>query len=89
LLVRGKLFSNNSFRKVPSDKYGGHIENVLTVLKELFESYVSAYKAYILQETAQVNATSSSSSAIVGDVVSKIFQRQSRFFDHIRSTNII
>jgi hypothetical protein len=36
----------------PSDKHGDYIENVLTVLKELFESCVSAHKAFILQETA-------------------------------------
>ena len=61
---------------------------MLTVLKELFELYVSVHKASILQETAQVNAAASSS-AIVGDVVPKISQGQSRFFDHIRSSDII
>ncbi|XP_059429114.1 zinc finger BED domain-containing protein RICESLEEPER 2-like [Corylus avellana] len=67
-----------------------HINNVLAVLKELFESYVSAHTACILQETAQVNAHScSSSSAIVGDVVSKISEGRSRFADHIRSSDII
>jgi hypothetical protein len=52
---------------------GYYIENVLTVLKELFEAYVSAHTAYVLQETAQVNATATfSSSAIVRDVVPKV-----------------
>jgi hypothetical protein len=51
-----------------------HIENVLAVLKKLFESYVSAHKAFILQKTAQINASSSSSSAIVRDAVPKISQ---------------
>jgi hypothetical protein len=73
----------------PSNKYGGYIEDVLIVLKESFELYVSTHKASILQETAQVNAAAASSSAIVGDVVPKIFQGRSRFFDHIRSSNII
>jgi hypothetical protein len=58
----------------PLDKDDDHIENVLTALKELFESYVSAHKVYILQETSQANTASSSSSAIVGDVVLRIFQ---------------
>ncbi|XP_059428518.1 zinc finger BED domain-containing protein RICESLEEPER 2-like [Corylus avellana] len=70
-----------------------HINNVLAVLKELFESYVYAHTACILQETAQlaqVNVPScSSSSAIVGDVVSKISEGRSRFADHIRSSDII
>ncbi|XP_059436160.1 zinc finger BED domain-containing protein RICESLEEPER 2-like [Corylus avellana] len=70
-----------------------HIKNVLAVLKELFEAYVSAHTACILQETAQlaqVNVPScSSSSAIVGDVVSQISEGRSRFADHIRSSDII
>jgi hypothetical protein len=70
------------------DKYGDYIEDVLTVLKELFELYVFAHKASILQETSQVNDVASSS-AIVGDDVPKISQGRSRFLDHIRSSDII
>jgi hypothetical protein len=67
-----------------------HIENVLTVLKELFKAYVSAYMVSILQETAQVNDTvASSSSAIVKDVVPKMGQGRSRYADHVRSSDII
>ncbi|XP_059436054.1 zinc finger BED domain-containing protein RICESLEEPER 2-like [Corylus avellana] len=44
----------------------------------------------VLQETVQVNVPSCSfSSAIVGDVVSKISEGRSRFADHIRSSDII
>jgi hypothetical protein len=47
------------------------------------------HKAFILQEIAQVNASFSSSSAIVRDVVPKISQGRSRYVDHIRSSDII
>jgi hypothetical protein len=67
-----------------------YIENVLTVLKELFEAYVSAHTASILQEAAQVNATTAaSSSAIVRDVVPNVGQGRSRYADHVRSSDII
>ncbi|XP_059451086.1 zinc finger BED domain-containing protein RICESLEEPER 2-like [Corylus avellana] len=70
----------------PLTEAGDRIKNVLAVLKELFESYVSAHMACILQETAQVNVSSCpSSSAIVRDVVPKIFKGRSRFADHISS----
>ena len=66
------------------------IENVLTVLKELFEAYVSVHTSSILQETAQVNATvASSSSAIVRDVMPKVGQGRSRYANHERSSDII
>jgi hypothetical protein len=69
---------------------GYYIKNVLTVLKELFEAYVSAHTASILQETAQVNATAaSSSSSIARDVVPKVGQGRSRYADHVRSSDII
>jgi hypothetical protein len=65
-----------------------HIDNVLAILKKLFELYVSTHKTFILQEIAQVNS-SSSSSAIVRDVVPKISQGRPRYADHIRSSDII
>jgi hypothetical protein len=71
----------------PSAKYGDHIDIVLAVLKELFKSYFSSHKAFILQEIDQVNAASSSSSAIF--VVSKILQGRLRNANHIRSSDII
>ena len=74
----------------PLSKARDHIDNVLVVLKVLFESYVSAHKAFILEETAQVNASSSSSSVeMVRYVVPKISQGRSRYTDHIRSSDII
>jgi hypothetical protein len=73
----------------PLSKTRDYIDNVLAVLKELFESYVSAHMAFILHETAQVNAFSSSSMEMVRDVVPKIFQGRSRYADHIRSSDII
>ncbi|XP_059462188.1 zinc finger BED domain-containing protein RICESLEEPER 2-like [Corylus avellana] len=74
----------------PLTEAGNRINDVLAVLKELFESYVSAHTACILQETTQVNVPScSSSTAIVGDVVPKISEGRSRFADHIRSSDII
>ena len=70
---------------------GYYIENVLTILKELFEAYVSAHTTSILQKTVQVNATaaSSSSSLPVRDVVPKVGQSRSRYADHVRSNDII
>ena len=69
---------------------GYHIEYVLTVLKKLFEAYIFAHTASILQETAQVNATAaSSSSVIVRDVVLKMGQGHSRYANHVRSSDII
>jgi hypothetical protein len=51
---RYKMKLNNFYFPIiyPSDKYGYYIENVLAALKQLFELYVSTYKASILQETA-------------------------------------
>jgi hypothetical protein len=67
-----------------------HINNVLAVLKELFESYVFAHMTCILQETTQVNAVFSSSlNAIVRNVVLKMGQGRSRYIEHVRSSDII
>jgi hypothetical protein len=88
---RYKMKLNNFYFPIiyPSDKYDYYIEDVLAALKQLFELYVSTYKASILQETAQINAAAASSSAIVRDVVPKISQGRSRFCEHIRSSDII
>jgi hypothetical protein len=69
---------------------GYYIENVLTILNELFEAYVSAHTASILQEIAQVNAIAASSlSSIAKDVEPKVGQGRSRYADHVRSSDII
>ncbi|XP_059429102.1 zinc finger BED domain-containing protein RICESLEEPER 2-like [Corylus avellana] len=72
----------------PGAEASTHIHNVLTIPQELFELYVYTHNAFILQETTQVNA-SSSSSAIVRDVVPKVSLGRSRYFEHIRSSDTI
>jgi hypothetical protein len=67
-----------------------YMENVLTVLKKLFEAYVPAHTASILQEIAQVNATAASfPSAIVRDVVPKVGQGRLRYEEVVTSSGLL
>jgi hypothetical protein len=72
----------------PEPKSSMHIENVLSILHELYKVYVTTHNSSILKQSANENAATISTIS-TPHVVPKYSTGRSRYQDHIRSTDII
>ncbi|XP_059429199.1 zinc finger BED domain-containing protein RICESLEEPER 2-like [Corylus avellana] len=70
----------------PLDVTGDYIKGVLNTLEELYEVYVAAHNASIIQQqaVAEVSATTS-----IASIIKVVPSGRSRFRQHIRSNDII
>ncbi|XP_059431553.1 zinc finger BED domain-containing protein RICESLEEPER 2-like [Corylus avellana] len=71
----------------PLDVRGDNIKAVLNTLKELFEVYVAAHNASIIQQ--QAAAEVSAATTTVASVTEVVSGGRSRFRQHVRSNDII
>ncbi|XP_059454944.1 zinc finger BED domain-containing protein RICESLEEPER 2-like [Corylus avellana] len=71
----------------PLDTKGDNIKAVLSTLKELFEVYVAAHNASIIQQ--QVAAEVSAATTSIASVTEEVSGGRSRFRQHVRSNDII
>jgi hypothetical protein len=71
----------------PDSEYPQHIQNVLAVLHELFEVYVTAHNYSVLKLSASEQATVFSHVSTPN--VPKVSTARSRYRDHVRTTDVI
>jgi hypothetical protein len=72
----------------PDFEYPQNIENVLVVLHELFEVYVTAHNYSVLKENASEQAEVVSQSVSTPQV-NRVSTARSRYRDHVRTTDVI
>jgi hypothetical protein len=72
----------------PEFESSQHIENVLAVLHELFEVYVTAHDSSVLKQSASEQVAIVSNSVSTPHV-SRVSTGRSRYQDHVRTTDVI
>jgi hypothetical protein len=71
----------------PHPESSMHIDNVLSILHELYELYLSAHNSSVLLQSAQENSGSSSASS--RGPLPKVSTGRSRYLEHVRSNDVI